>query len=34
MVEIDGAIGPAGARQLKEALAAAGERRAEVVILR
>jgi membrane-bound serine protease (ClpP class) len=32
-VEIDGAIGPASARQLKEALAVATERNAEVVIL-
>jgi len=34
IVEIEGAIGPAAARQLKEALATATERRAEVVILR
>jgi membrane-bound serine protease (ClpP class) len=33
-VEIDGAIGPATARHLKEALTTAGERRAGVVILR
>ncbi len=33
-IEIDGAIGPATARHLKEALATATERRAEVVILR
>jgi membrane-bound serine protease (ClpP class) len=33
-IEIDGAIGPATARQVKEGLATAGERRAEVVILR
>lgn len=33
-VEIDGAIGPASARYLKEALADAAERHAEVVILR
>jgi membrane-bound serine protease (ClpP class) len=34
IIEIDGAIGPATARQVKEGLATAGERRAEVVILR
>ena len=34
MIEIDGAIGPATARYVKEALATAAERRAEVVILR
>ncbi len=34
MVEIDGAIGPAAARQVKEALNLASERRAEVVVLR
>ena len=34
LIEIDGAIGPATARQVKEGLATAGERRAEVVILR
>src|SRR3954454_21224037 len=34
IVEIDGAIGPASARYLKEALADAAERHAEVVILR
>ena len=33
-VEIDGAIGPASARYLKEALAEAAERHAEIVILR
>ena len=33
-VEIDGAIGPASARYLKEALAEAAERDAEIVILR
>ena len=33
-VEIDGAIGPATAKYLKEALAMAAERRAEIVILR
>jgi membrane-bound serine protease (ClpP class) len=33
-IEIDGAIGPATARQVKEGLAAADERHAEVVILR
>ena len=33
-IEIDGAIGPATARHVKEALATAAERRAEVVILR
>jgi membrane-bound serine protease (ClpP class) len=33
-VEIDGAIGPASARYLKEALAESAERNAEVVILR
>ena len=33
-IDIDGAIGPATARQVKEALATAAERRAEVVILR
>jgi len=32
-VEINGAIGPASARQLKDALAVAAERKAEVVIL-
>lgn len=34
MIEIDGAIGPATARYVKEALATARERRAEVAILR
>lgn len=34
MIEIDGAIGPATARYVKEGLTTAGERRAEVVILR
>ena len=34
MIEIDGAIGPATARHVKEALTTAAERRAEVVILR
>src|SRR6266481_1531467 len=34
MIEIDGAIGPATARYVKEALTTAGERRVEVVILR
>src|SRR6476646_10320066 len=34
MIEIDGAIGPATARYLKEALTTAGERRVDVVILR
>ena len=34
LIEIDGAIGPATARQVKEGLATAEERRAEVVILR
>ncbi|MFI5013526.1 MAG: nodulation protein NfeD [Hyphomicrobiales bacterium] len=34
MVEIDGPIGPATARYVKDALATAAERRAEVVILR
>jgi membrane-bound serine protease (ClpP class) len=34
LIEIDGAIGPATARQVKEGLAAAEERRAEIVILR
>src|SRR5258708_23884785 len=34
MIEIDGAIGPATARYVKEALTTAGERRAEGVILR
>src|SRR4051812_29464694 len=34
IVEIDGAIGPASARYLKDALADAAERHAEVVILR
>ena len=33
-IDIDGAIGPATARQVKEALSTAGERNAEVVILR
>lgn len=33
-IDIDGAIGPATARYVKEALATAGERSAEVVILR
>jgi membrane-bound serine protease (ClpP class) len=34
MIEIDGAIGPATAKQVKEGLAAASARRADVVILR
>ena len=34
MIEIDGAIGPATVRYVKEALTTAGERRAGVVILR
>ena len=34
MIEIDGAIGPATARYVKEALTTAGERRADIVILR
>src|SRR5712691_2857981 len=34
MIEIDGAIGPATGRYVKEALTTAGERRAGVVILR
>ena len=34
MIEIDGAIGPATSRHVKEALTTAGERRADVVILR
>jgi membrane-bound serine protease (ClpP class) len=34
MIEIDGAIGPATARYVKDALTTAGERRAHVVILR
>jgi membrane-bound serine protease (ClpP class) len=34
MIEIDGAIGPATARQVKEGLAVAEERQAEIVILR
>ena len=34
MIEIDGAIGPATARYVKEALTTASERRAGVVILR
>ena len=34
LIEIDGAIGPATARQVKEGLAVADERRAELVILR
>src|SRR6476619_3455594 len=34
LIEIDGAIGPATARQVKEGLATAAERRAEIVILR
>jgi len=34
MIEVDGAIGPATARYVKEALTAAGERRVDVVILR
>jgi membrane-bound serine protease (ClpP class) len=34
MIEIDGTIGPATARYVKEALTTAGERRADVVILR
>jgi membrane-bound serine protease (ClpP class) len=34
MIEIDGAIGPATARQIKDGLASAHERNAEVVILR
>ncbi|MFZ2155480.1 MAG: nodulation protein NfeD [Bradyrhizobium sp.] len=34
MIEIDGAIGPATSRYLKEALTTASERRADVVILR
>ncbi len=34
MIEIDGAIGPATARYVKEALTTAGERRVDAVILR
>ena len=34
MIEIDGAIGPATSRHVKEALTTAGERRVDVVILR
>jgi len=34
MIEIDGAIGPATSRHVKEALTTAGERRADAVILR
>jgi membrane-bound serine protease (ClpP class) len=34
VIEVDGAIGPASGRHVNEALAAAAERRAEVVILR
>src|SRR5437016_3654983 len=34
MIEIDGAIGPATARYVKDALAVARQRQAEVVILR
>jgi membrane-bound serine protease (ClpP class) len=34
LIPLDGAIGPATAREVEEALATAGERRAEVVILR
>jgi membrane-bound serine protease (ClpP class) len=34
LIEVDGAIGPATARQVKEGLATAAERNAEVVILR
>jgi membrane-bound serine protease (ClpP class) len=34
MIEIDGAIGPATSRYVKEALTTAGERRVDVVILR
>src|SRR5437763_8442773 len=34
MIEIEGAIGPATARYVKEALTAAGERQAAIVILR
>ena len=34
MIEIDGAIGPATSRYVKEALTTAGEQRADVVILR
>jgi membrane-bound serine protease (ClpP class) len=34
MIEIDGAIGPATARYVKEALTTASERRVDVVILR
>jgi membrane-bound serine protease (ClpP class) len=34
LIEVDGAIGPATARQVKEGLATADERHAEVVILR
>src|ERR1700730_9533031 len=33
MIEIEGAIGPATARYVKEALTTAGERRVDVVIL-
>jgi len=33
-IEIDGAIGPATARYVKEALTTAGERRVDVIILR
>jgi len=34
LIEIDGAIGPATARQVKEGLTTAAERNAEVVVLR
>src|SRR5262245_61316795 len=34
LIDIDGAIGPATARQVKEGLATAADRRAEIVILR
>src|SRR5258707_15058270 len=34
MIDIDGAIGPASARYVKEALTTAGERRVDAVILR
>ena len=34
MIEVDGAIGPATARYVKEALTTAGERRVDIVVLR